>query len=135
MSEVAVLEELQKKRTELENHWSSQLQKEKTLEGDIKALEEKVQAQLQEKIKVQGAALETLESKRKDLERRLKELQEQSASSQTLKEPIMEAAEANEEVQEQPAEMTMKAAANDNAQSQTEDTKEKHKEEKKRKWM
>lgn len=75
MSETATLEVLNKKRTELENHWSSQLQKQKTLEGDIKALEEKVQAQLQEKIKSENEVLETLESKRKDLEKRLEELQ------------------------------------------------------------
>jgi len=135
MSEKATLEVLQKKRTELENHWSSQLEKQRGLEGDIKALEEKVQAQLQEKIKSEDEVLETLESKRKDLEKRLNELQEQERreSSRRPDEPTTEVAETNEQAQE-PIEMTV-AAANDGNQWQAEEVKERHKEEKKRKWM
>jgi hypothetical protein len=132
MSETA-LETLHKKRTELENHWSSQLQKQRTLEDDIKALEEKVQVQLQQKIKTEDQVLDTLEAKRKDLEKRFGELQEQQAASQGPEEPITENAEAKEQVQEQPMEMT--ASASDAPQEPNEETRGSRKEEKKRKWM
>lgn len=137
MSETAALEVLQKKRTELENRWSSQLEKQRTLEGDIQTLEEKLHAQLQEKIKTEDTVLEGLESKRKDLEKRLKELQvpEHPESFQMPDEPTTKVEENKEEEQEQPTEMTVEAAANESDQWQNEDTKEKHKEEKKRKWM
>jgi uncharacterized phage infection (PIP) family protein YhgE len=132
MSEAATLETLHKKRTELENRWSSQLQKQKTLEDNIKALEEKVQAQLQQKIKTEDEVLETLESKRKDLEKRLTELQEQQKQLQTPDEPTTENVETREPVQEQPIEMT--ASAPDATQEPAEETKGSRKEEKKRKW-
>jgi hypothetical protein len=134
MSETTTLEAMHKKRSELENHWSSQLQKQKTLEGDIKALEEKVQAQLQQKIKSEDQVLETLESKRKDLEKRLGELQEQHEASQNLNEPTTEIAEAKEQPQEQPTDIAA-TTAGDSDQWQSEEAKEKRKEEKKRKWM
>ena len=132
MSETA-LETLNKKRTELENHWSTQLQKQRTLEDNIKALEEKVQAQLQQKIKTEDEVLETLESKRKDLEKRLGELQEQQATSQSINEPTTENAEIKEQVQEQPMEMT--ASPVDATQELNEEAKGSRREDKKRKWV
>jgi chaperonin cofactor prefoldin len=129
------LAELQKKRTELENHWSSLLQKEKNLKEDVKTLEEKVQAQLESKIKATDVALETLGSKKSDLEKRLKELQEQAGSSQMPNEPWKQSAEINEVTPKQPVEMTAKPAV-DSVQVETEESKDKHKDEKKRsKWM
>lgn len=130
MSEKAALETLHKKRTELEDQWNSKLQKHKTLEDDVKALEEKVQAQLEQKIKSEDEALETLESKRKDLEKRLAELQE-NQTPQTIEEPNV-IAEKPEPVQEQPVEMTV--AANTDNQWPNEETRERR-QEKKRKWM
>lgn len=129
MSETTTLETLNKKRTELENQLSSQLQKQKNIEDDIKALEEKVQAQLQQKIKSQDEVLETLESKKKDLEKRSEELQEHREPTQSLDEPTTDLAETGEQVQEQPAEMA--ATANTDDQWQNEETKER----KKRKWI
>jgi len=134
MSETTELVVLQKKRMEMENQWSSQLQKQKTLEGDIKTLEEKLHAQLQEKIKTEDTVLETLESKRKELEKRLEELQERRESSKRLDEPSTEIAETKEQAPEQPVEMTV-TAANDGDHLQNEEAKERRKEEKKRKWM
>jgi len=133
MSDAATLEVLHKKRTELENHWSSQLQKQRTLEDDIKALEEKVQAQLQQKIKTEDEVLDTLDAKRKDLEKRLGELQEQQATSQSTDEPTPEITETTEQVQEQPMEMT--ASASDATQELNEETRGSRKEDKKRKWV
>jgi uncharacterized phage infection (PIP) family protein YhgE len=132
MSETA-LETLHKKRTELENQWSSQLQKQKTLEDNIKALEEKVQAQLQQKIKTEDQVLDTLEAKRKDLEKRLQELQEQQATSQNLEAPTPENTETTEQVQEQPMDMTVNAS--DATQELNEEARGSRKEDKKRKWV
>lgn len=132
MSDAATLEVLHKKRTELENHWSTQLQKQRTLEDDVKALEEKVQAQLQNKIKTEDQVLDTLEAKRKDLEKRLGELQEQQATSQSPNEPTNEIAETTEQTLEQPVEM---AAADTDNQLQNEEARGSRKEDKKRKWM
>lgn len=133
MSETPLVE-LQKKRAELENHWSSLLQKEQNLKEDIKALEEKVQAQLEGKIKATDAVLETLGSKRNDLEKRLKELQEHPESSQMPNEPLAQATETNEETHKQLIEMMAKPPAADNEQLENEEIKDKHREEKKRKW-
>lgn len=133
MSETATLETLYKKRTELENQWSSKLQKKKTLEDDIKALEEKVQAQLEQKIKSEDTALETLESKKKELEKRLEELQEKQETPQSIEEPTTIPAANPEPVPEQPIEVA--ATANFDNQWSNEDTRDKHKEEKKRRWM
>jgi hypothetical protein len=133
MSEAATLDVLHKKRTELESHWSTQLQKQRTLEDNIKALEEKVQAQLQQKIKTEDQVLDTLESKRKDLEKRLGELQEQQATSQNINEPTTETTETKEQTQEQPMEIT--ASPVDATQQLNEEARGSRKEEKKRKWV
>ncbi len=134
MSETATLEVLHKKRTELEDHWSSQLHKREVLEGEIKTLEEKVQAQLQEKIKSEDSALETLESKKKELENRSEELQERREMGQKPDESLTAAAEGKDQVQEQTLDMTEMAAA-EGDEALNEETKEKHREEKKRKWV
>ena len=132
MSETA-LETLHKKRAELENQWSTQLQKQKTLEDNIKALEEKVQAQLQQKIKNEDQVLDTLETKQKDLEKRLQELQEQQVASQNIDEPTTENTENRDQAPEQPMEIT--ASPSDATQELNEEAKGNRKEDKKRKWM
>lgn len=132
MSEAA-LEVLHKKRTELESQWSTQLQKQKTLEDNIKALEEKVQAQLQQKIKNEDQVLDTLENKQKDLEKRLQELQNQQATTQNIDEPTTENTETKDQLQEQPMEIA--ASPSDATQDLNEEAKGNRKEDKKRKWM
>jgi hypothetical protein len=77
--------------------------------------------------------LDTLESKRKDLEKRLGELQEQQTTSQSINEPTTENAETREQVQEQPLEMT--ASPVDATQELNEEAKGSRREDKKRKWV
>jgi len=84
MSETATLSELQIKRRELENELASLSQTEKTLENDLRTLEEKIIDQLKEEIKAKKSALSALESRKNDLEKKLSELQGKPAGSQTL---------------------------------------------------
>ena len=68
------LEEVQKKKAELKNALQSYEQMEGTLGESIRILEEKLSIQeLEEKVKARRAVVDNLESKRRDLERRLKE--------------------------------------------------------------
>lgn len=129
------LEQLAKKRTKLEDDWSSVVQKEGTLKDDVKALEERLQAQLAGKIEAKNAAVERLESTKRDLERRLKELQESPESFQTPNMPETETAKQEEEQQDQPAEMIVEAAADDSQVIVEEETRGRSREEKKRKWL
>jgi len=135
MSETAEIEQLAKKRSKLEDEWSSLVQKERTLEGDVKALEERLAAQLAGKIEAKNPAVERLESTKLDLERRLKELQENAESYRMPNAPQTEAAEQEEEPQEQPTEMTVEAAADSSYETAEEETKGKSREEKRRKWL
>jgi hypothetical protein len=93
-------------------------------------LEEELAAQLAEKIKAKNAAVERLESTKSDLERRLKELREHPKPSQIPEEPLAKEAEP----EEQPPESTEAADVGEQSQ-QTDEMKEKHKEDKKRKWL
>ncbi len=135
MSETVELEQLAKKRTKLEDDWASVVQKESTLKDDVKGLEEKLQAQLAGKIEAKNASVEKLESTKRDLETRLKELQKSPESFQTPNTLETETAEQVEEQQEQPAEMVMEAAADDSQEIVEEETKGRSREEKKRKWL
>jgi len=128
MSETVQLVQLQKRRTELEGELSSLRQKETTLESDVKTLEEEVAAQLEGKIKTQNTILEKLESTKSDLERRLEELQEQPKPSQMPEDPLTKHAETEEQQQKQPIEAA-------DANSQPQQFEEKHKEDKKHKWI
>ena len=83
MSETIALSELQIKRRELENELASLSQKEKTLETDLRTLEEKIIDQLKEEIKAKKSALSSLESRKSDLEKKLSELQGNPAGSRT----------------------------------------------------
>lgn len=83
MGYAMALSDLQIKRRELENELVSLAQKEKTLENDLRALEEKIIDQLKEDIKTKKSALSGLESRKSDLERRLGELQGKPAGSRT----------------------------------------------------
>ena len=97
MSATAELEQLQKRRTELENAWKSMEQKEKTLGENIKILEEKLAVQaLEEKIKAKNAALAKLESTKSDLEKKLQAPQEKPkpSPSPTQKPPAPQPAQA-----------------------------------------
>ncbi len=86
MSETAALSELQIKRRELENELASLSQKEKTLETDLRTLEEKIIDQLKEDIKAKKSVLDGLESRKSDLEKKLSDLQGKPAGSQTAEE-------------------------------------------------
>ena len=86
MSETIGLSELQIKRRELENELASLSQTEKTLENDLRTLEEKIIDQLKEEIKAKKSALSGLESRKSELEKKLNELQGKPAGSQTVEE-------------------------------------------------
>ena len=86
MSETVGLSELQIKRRELENELASLSQKEKTLETDLRTLEEKIIYQLKEEIKAKKMVLSGLESRKSDLERKLRELQGKPAVPQKAEE-------------------------------------------------
>ena len=84
MSETITLSELQIKRRELENELASLSQTEKKLESELKTFEAKIIEQLKAEIQAKKSALNGLESKKSDLEKKLIELQEKP-SSQTAK--------------------------------------------------
>ena len=86
MSETITLSELQIKRRELENEVASLSQKEKTLENDLRTLEEKIIYQLKEEIKAKKSVLSGLESRKSDLEKKLSELQGKPAGPQKMEE-------------------------------------------------
>jgi chaperonin cofactor prefoldin len=86
MSETITLSALQIKRRELENELASLSQTEKMLENDLRALEGKIIAQLKEEIETKKSALNNLESRKSDLEKKLNGLQGKSADSQTAEE-------------------------------------------------
>jgi chromosome segregation ATPase len=70
----------------LENELASLSQKEKSLENDLRTLEEKIIGQLKEEIKAKKSVLSNLESRKSDLEKKLSELQEKPEDSQTAEE-------------------------------------------------
>ena len=84
MSDTITLSELQIKRRELENELASLSQTEKKLESELKTFEAKIIEQLKAEIQPKKSALNGLESKKSDLEKKLIELQEKP-SSQTAK--------------------------------------------------
>ena len=84
MSDTITLSELQIKRRELENELASLSQTEKKLESELKTFEAKIIEQLKAEIQAKKSALNGLESKKSDLEKKLIELQEKP-SSQTAK--------------------------------------------------
>ena len=86
MSETIALSELQIRRRELENELASLSQKEKTLENDLRMLEEKIIGQLKEDIRTKKSALSGLESRKSDLEKKLSELQGKQTNAQIMEE-------------------------------------------------
>jgi chromosome segregation ATPase len=70
-----MLNGLQIKRRELENELASLSQTEKYLKNDLKALEEKIIGELEKEIKAKKSALNGLESRKGELEKKLNELQ------------------------------------------------------------
>ena len=78
MSSSTHLEQIQQKKAELENELRSLGEKEKNLGVSIKIIEEERTIQeLEEKVKARRAVLKQLESKKRDLEKRLKEPQKE----------------------------------------------------------
>ena len=129
MSETTLVQ-LEKKRNELENELSLTSQKETALEKELKTLEEELAAQLEEQLKAKKTAVEKLESTKSDLEKRLKELRDHPKPWQMPDEPLAKEAEA-QELQQEPTE----AAHIDEQPQQIFGIKEKHREDKKRKWL
>jgi len=86
MNESITLSEMQIKRRQLENELASLSQTEEMLESDLKMLEAKIIEQLKAEIETKRSALGGLESRKNDLQRKLKELQEKSGGSQTAEE-------------------------------------------------
>jgi len=82
MSETEVLNGLQIKRRELENELASLFQTEKYLKNDLKTLEEKIIGQLEKDIKAKKLALNGLESRKSELEKKLNDMQGNQADSQ-----------------------------------------------------
>jgi chromosome segregation ATPase len=83
MSETITLSELQIRRREMENELASLSKTEKMLENDLKTLEARIIEQLKAEIQAKKSALNGLESRKTDLEKKLNELQERPLSSKT----------------------------------------------------
>lgn len=82
------LPDIKKKKVELEFQLRSMEEKERILEERAKMLEEKLEIQeLEERLKVKHEVVEQLESKVRDLEKRLKEPQEEPEASRITNEP------------------------------------------------
>ena len=97
MSTNVVFEQPEKKRAELENEWTSLNQKIQAMKENMRELEEKITAKLEEKVKARREAFEKLECENKNLEKKLEELQENQKPSSLLNEPLSEVAEKEEE--------------------------------------
>jgi len=138
MSATAELEMLQKKRRELESEQASLEQKEQAMKENVRKLLEKLTAQLEEKIKTKNEVVEKLESLKKDLEKRLNELQDNAESSlmpkETKPDPDPENEEKHEETTEQVIERARALVADGGQELPFEEQKERRKEDKKRKW-
>jgi len=86
MSEPVTLSELQIKRRELENELASLSQTEKILQGNLKNLEARIIEQLKAEIQAKRSALNSLESRKSDLEKKLNGLQDNRKNSRTAEE-------------------------------------------------
>lgn len=136
MSATVELEQLQKKRTELENEQASLEQKEQAMKEDVRKLEIKLLVQLEQKIRAKNEVVDKLESMKRDLEKRLEELQENREFSLMPKEPTPEPeVEEKQEVStEEVIERARVLVADGSQQVQPEEQKERRKEEKKRRF-
>lgn len=125
MSATAELEMLQKKRRELENEQTSLEQKEQATKENVRKLFEKLTVQLEEKIKAKNEVIEKLESLKRDLEKRLDELQDNRESSLMPKEarPEQEVEEKHEESTEQVIERARALVADGNQELSSEEQK------------
>ncbi len=99
MSEPVTLSELQIKRRELENELASLSQTEKILQSDLKTLEARIIEKLKAEIQAKKSALNGLETRKNDLEKKLNEMQDNTASSQTVEEQTV-TGEAEETIQQ-----------------------------------
>ena len=103
MVETAVLNELQIKRRELENKVAYLSQKEISLKCELKKLEEKIIAQLEETIKAKKLNLSDMESRKNGLEKKLREMQGNPVVLQKPEEQLANS-EGGEPVQQGPTE-------------------------------
>lgn len=81
MAETEVLNQLQIRRRELENEVASLSQKEILMKSELKKLEEAIIAELEETIEAKKLVLSDLVSKKGELEKKLEEVQRNSADS------------------------------------------------------
>ena len=87
MSETIPLGELQIKRRELENELASLSKTERMLENDLKKLEARIIEQLKAEIQAKKSALNGLESRKTDLEKKLTQMQGKTGSLQSAGQP------------------------------------------------
>jgi chromosome segregation ATPase len=108
MSETEMLNGLQIRRRELENELASLSQTEKYLKNDLKTLEEKIIGQLEKEIKAKKVALNGLDSRKSELEKKLSDLQGNPVVSQTAERANGEASEPEQQSSEETdAELTV----------------------------
>lgn len=87
MIETALLNQLQMKRRELENEVASLSQREASLKGELQKLEEGIIAELEETIRSKKLVLSSLESQKRDLEKKLNEVQGKPEEAKKPEEP------------------------------------------------
>jgi chromosome segregation ATPase len=107
MSETEMLNGLQIRRRELENELASLSQTEKYLKNDLKTLEEKIIGQLEKEIKAKKVALNGLESRKGELEKKLNDLQGNPADAQTPESANDETEEPVQQSEENDTELTV----------------------------
>ncbi len=143
------LEQIQKKKSELANELRSMEQREKALAEGIKILEEKFAIQeLEEQVKAKRAALDRLESKRKELEKRIKEPQKNPQplpkpstpgphvpKGPEKKEPMEVKVSAAPAGNQQPKQSAAPAGNKQPKKPEEQKEKEKEEEKKKRRWF
>jgi len=128
----AELEQLEKKRAELKSEWESIEHREKTLANSVKILEEKLAVQeLEETVKARRAALEQLENKKMNLEKKLKVPQKNPEPSPMPQKPTAP----SEVIEKTPAADQQPKQSAAPVQSQHPKKPEERKEKKKRRWF
>ena len=97
MSTTLANEQPEKRRTELENELVFLEQKAQAVKEEMRRLDAALTAKLEEKVKARRAALAAMESQKKELERKLKEMEDKPQTSSTPKDLTFETLEKKEE--------------------------------------